>query len=127
MTVQSIAFQTEFDFVLPKGHIDEDGNLHRKGVMRLATAADEILPARDSRVTANPNYLILILLSRVVIKLGTLQPENIHTKLIESLFVADLNYLTGFYEKINGNGSPKISAKCPKCENKFEIDLGHSE
>ena len=85
------------------------------------------LPARDSRVTANPNYLIIILLSRVVIKFGTLQPENIHPKLIESLFVADLNYLAKFYEKINGNGSPKISTVCPKCQNRFDVELGHPE
>jgi hypothetical protein len=127
MTVQSVAFQTEFDFLLPKGYVDAEGTLHRRGVMRLATAADEILPARDSRVTANPQYLIIILLSRVMLKLGTLQPENIHPKLIESLFVGDLSYLTKFYEKINGNGSAKISATCPKCEHKFEIELGHSE
>jgi len=90
---------TEFEFILPIGFRDSDGNLHRQGVMRLATAADEILPLKDHRVQANPAYLTIIVLSRVIIRLGAL--EMISTRVIEDLFSADFNYLQAFYNKIN--------------------------
>ncbi len=114
-----MAFQTEFEFTLPKGHVDEEGNLHRKGVMRLATAADEILPMKDPRVQSNPAYLTVILLSRVVTLEGM---ENINTKVIESLFASDLSYLQDFYRRINENGTGKIQTTCPKCEHQFGIE-----
>lgn len=94
-------FQTEIEFVLPKGYVDGDGSLHREGVMRLATAADEILPLRDPRVQQNPAYLTIIVLARVVVKLGSL--TNIDTRLIENLFASDLNYLQRLYEQLNGS------------------------
>lgn len=114
-------FQTEYEFCLPKGYIDNDGNLHREGVMRLATAADEILPLKDARVKSNDAYLIVILLSRVIAKLGTL--DHINPKVIEGIFAEDLTYLQDFYNQINGNGHTHISAKCPKCEHQFEVGL----
>jgi hypothetical protein len=119
--------QTEFEFKLQRGYIDEEGNRHQEGVMRLATAADEILPLKDSRVQSNPAYLTIILLSRVVTKLGSMDSEKISPKVIESIFVSDLAFLRSFYEKINNNGSAKIPTICPKCESKFELDLGHPE
>lgn len=90
---------TEFEFTLPIGYRDGDGTLHRHGVMRLATAGDEILPLKDHRVQANPSYLSIIVLSRVVVKLGTL--EMINTKVIEDLFSADFNALQQLYNRIN--------------------------
>jgi hypothetical protein len=84
-------FQTEFPFTLPRGYVDSEGNLHRQGVMRLATAYDEIALMRDPRVQANPGYLVLILLSRVIVRLGTL--EQLNPKVMEGLFSADLAYL----------------------------------
>ncbi|NOY65342.1 MAG: phage tail assembly protein [Nitrospirae bacterium] len=116
-----MAFQTEFEFTLPKGFVDEDGNLHKKGIMRLATAADEILPLKDSRVQSNPAYLTLILLSRVITKLGSL--ESINPKVIENLFAADLSYLQEFYRRINENGTDRIKVSCPKCEHQFETEV----
>jgi len=113
--------QTEFDFTLPRGYVDEEGNLHKNGVMRLATAADEVSPLRDPRVKANQAYLVIVLLSRVITKLGTL--ENINTKVIEGLFSADLAYLQSFYRQINENGSSMTSAICPECHHEFEVDL----
>ncbi|HWP92882.1 MAG TPA: phage tail assembly protein [Thermodesulfobacteriota bacterium] len=115
-----MGFQTEFEFLLPKGYVDEEGNLHKKGVMRLATAADEILPMKDPRVQSNPAYLTVILLSRVVTKLGNL--ETINPKVVENLFAADLSYLQEFYRTINENGNGKIKASCPKCEHQFEVE-----
>ncbi len=94
-----MALQTEFEFTLPKGFVDDDGNLHKKGTMRLATAADEILPQKDARVQNNPAYLVVILLSRVVSKLGNLPTVTPQT--IEGLFSADLAYLQEFYTIIN--------------------------
>ncbi len=118
-------FVTEFEFILPKGYLDPNGDLHKDGTMRLATAADEILPGKDPRVQSNPAYLIIILLSRVVTKLGKLPDAN--PKIIESLFVSDLAYLRNMYQNINGNGNAKIDATCPKCDNKFEIELTNPE
>ena len=91
--------QTEFEFTLPKGYIDSDSNLHRKGVMRLSRAIDEITPMRDPRVKSNPAYATVIILSRVIIKLGGL--EEISPMVIENLFASDLSYLQKFYRQIN--------------------------
>lgn len=91
--------QTEFEFILPKGYVDDDGNLHRKGVMRLSRAIDEIVPMRDPRVRSNPAYATVIILARVIIKLGGL--EEISSIVIENLFASDLSYLQKFYRQIN--------------------------
>lgn len=112
--------QTEFDFILPKGYVDQEGNLHRRGVMRLATAADEILPLKDPRVQSNPAYLVIILLSRVITSLGSL--EVINPKIIEGLFASDLNYLQEFYNRINENGTRSLKMVCPHCQQAFEAE-----
>jgi hypothetical protein len=91
--------QTEFEFTLPKGFLDDDGNLHRKGLMRLARAMDEITPMRDPRVKANPAYATVIVLSRVITRLGAL--EQVTPVVIEGLFACDLNYLHKLYRQIN--------------------------
>ena len=91
--------QTEFDFTLPRGYVDDAGTLHKQGKMRLATAMDEIAPLRDPRVRANQAYLVIILLTRVITSLGTV--EVIDTSVVENLFSADLGYLQDFYRKIN--------------------------
>jgi len=114
-------FQTEFEFILPHGYVDEDGNLQKEGTIRLATAADEILPLKDPRVQANPAYLTVILLSRVVTRLGSL--TSVNTRVIENLFVADIAYLQDLYQRINENDSDKIEVMCPKCEHKFEVEV----
>ena len=95
----STAIKTEFDFTLPRGYIDRDGTLHKQGKMRLATAMDEIAPMRDPRVRSNEAYLVIILLARVITRLGSI--EIIDTGIIEELFTADLSYLQEFYRKIN--------------------------
>jgi hypothetical protein len=117
-------FQTEFEFTLPLGYADNDGNLHRNGVMRLATAADEILPLKDPRVQANEAYLIVILLSRVVSRLGSM--TQITPKVIEGLYAADLSYLQEFYNRINRNGDARLDAVCPKCEAAFAVEMNRS-
>ncbi|MEB3292713.1 MAG: hypothetical protein VKJ24_06105 [Synechococcales bacterium] len=91
--------QTEFEFLLPKGYLDEAGQLHRKGVMRLATAMDEIVPLRDPRVRSNPAYATVIILSRVITCLGAV--EEMTPRVVEGLFACDLNYLQKFYRHIN--------------------------
>lgn len=122
---KSMSFKTEFEFELPKGYIDEQGNLQRQGIMRLATAADEILPLRDPRVQQNPGYLTIIVLSRVVIKLGDL--KAIDTKTIESLFTVDMAYLQDFYQRINEMENPNIHVVCPKCEHEFEAEVNFTK
>src|SRR5215210_7745579 len=96
-----MVFETEIGFALPKGYLDGDGNLHRDGVMRLATAADEILPLKDPRVQANPAYFTVIVLARVITRLGSL--ADVNTKVVEGLFASDLNYLQSLYERLNGD------------------------
>ena len=113
-------FKTEYEFSLPKGFVDESGNLHQEGLMRLATAADEILPLKDPRVDKNPAYLLIILLSRVVVKLGSLKP--ITPKTIEGLFSEDLAFLQDFYNKINGNRNGRIQTECPNCKHHYELE-----
>jgi hypothetical protein len=117
--------QTEFKFTLPKGYVDQDGTLHRDGVMRLATAMDEIIPLRDSRVKGNPAYLTVVLLARVVTKLGSLHDVNSTT--IEGLFSADLAYLQDLYARINQPDVAQISVTCPSCGNVFEADVPTGE
>jgi hypothetical protein len=111
--------QTEHAFTLPVGYQDEDGTLHREGVMRLATAADEILPLRDPRVQSNEAYLIVILLSRVVTRLGSV--GHINPKVIEGLYAADLAYLQDLYNRLNRSGKASLDAVCPRCEHEFEV------
>lgn len=94
-----LGFVTEIDFELPKGYVDDSGELHRRGTMRLATAADEILPLRDPRVQQNEAYLAVIVLARVITRLGSL--AEVSTNVIEGLFVSDLAYLERLYEQIN--------------------------
>ena len=101
-------FQTEIDFELPKGYVDESGVLHRRGTMRLATAADEILPHRDPRVQQNEAYLAIIVLSRVITRLGSLQDVN--TGVIEGLYASDLAYLQRLYEKFNSSDESEAVA-----------------
>jgi hypothetical protein len=113
--------QTEFEFVLPRGYVDGDGQVHRKGVMRLATAMDEIAPLRDPRVKANEAYLTIILLSRVITQLGAL--PSVTTKTIESLYAADLAYLQDLYRRINEEGVNVIQATCPSCGHTFETEV----
>jgi hypothetical protein len=117
-----MAFQTEYEFTLPKGYVDEHGGLHRKGVMRLATAADEILPMKDPRVQQNPAYLTVILLSRVITRLGDLQAIN--PGIVEGLFSSDLAYLQEFYNRINGDGTTGARVVCPACGKEFEVEPG---
>jgi hypothetical protein len=112
--------QTEYDFTLPIGYQDDSGTLHRDGVMRLATAADEITPLRDARVQANPAYLIVILLSRVITKLGGV--EQINPKIIESLYAADLAYLQNLYNEINRVEEDRIRTTCPQCQHVYELE-----
>ncbi len=111
--------QTEFPFTLPHGYVDEEGVVHRDGVMRLATAHDEIAPMRDPRVQANPAYLVIILLSRVVTSLGELRVVN--PKVIESLFAGDLAYLEDLYRRVNEAGHDRVEVTCPHCEERFEV------
>jgi hypothetical protein len=112
---------TEFKFALPHGYVDTEGNVHRDGAMRLATASDEILPMKDPRVQANPGYLVIILLSRVVTRLGDISP--ITPKLVEGLYSADIAYLQDMYRRINDTGHNRVTIMCPHCETQFETEV----
>lgn len=119
MTDQTL--QTEFEFTLPRGYVDDDGTLHKEGRMRLATAADEIQPLQDPKVQSNQSYLTITLLGRVVTELGTL--ETVDRSVIESLFVTDLEHLQAMYERINNRGRNTVATGCPDCGHEFEVDV----
>ncbi|MFD0689867.1 phage tail assembly protein [Actinomadura fibrosa] len=112
---------TEVEFELPKGYVDADGTLHRTGVMRLATAADEIYPLKDPRVRNWPAYLVVLLLSRVVSRLGGL-PE-VNPGVIEGLFSEDLAYLQDLYNRINGLAPRSAPVECPHCGQGHEVEV----
>jgi hypothetical protein len=112
--------QTEFEFTLPRGYVDENGNLHKRGTMRLSTALDEIAPLRDPRVQANEAYLNVLLLARVITKLGTLR--DINSGVIERLFSADMAYLQELYRRINQIGHLRQPVTCPHCSQEFEVE-----
>ena len=119
--------QTTFDFTLPEGYVDDGGTRHREGVMRLATAADELKPLTDPRVQSNGAYLTVILLSRVVTELGDV--EEVTPGTIENLFVSDLACLQDMYERVNGRGANIVDVTCPECETEFEVsaESGHNQ
>jgi hypothetical protein len=119
-----MTLQTEFPFTLPRGFLDAEGNLHREGVMRLATAFDEIAPMKDPRVQSNPGYLVIILLSRVVTRLGTL--EHLNPKVVEGLFAGDMAFLQDLYRRVNEHGHNRVSVSCPHCQGEFEMEIDGS-
>ncbi|MFD3525334.1 hypothetical protein [Streptomyces sp. NPDC058653] len=113
--------RTEFGFELPRGYVDESGTVHRNGVMRLATARDELVPLRDDRVRENSAYLSVVLISRVVTRIGTI--EDIHPGVVEDLFASDLAFLQDFYRRINAEGHTRAAVNCPSCQEEFTVDL----
>jgi hypothetical protein len=115
------SLRTEFSFLLPRGYKDASGAVHREGVMRLATARDELVPLRDDRVRENPAYLTVVLLARVVTRIGTI--EDIHAGVIENLFASDLAFLQDLYRRVNQEGHTRAEVTCPSCEHDFTIDV----
>lgn len=113
--------RTEFTFELPRGYLDGAGTLHRTGVMRLATARDELVPLRDDRVRENPQYLTVVLLARVVTRLGSI--TDIHAGIVEDLFATDLAFLQDLYRRINSEGHTRAGVECPECHHRFEVDM----
>ncbi|GAA2769889.1 hypothetical protein [Streptomyces showdoensis] len=116
--------RTEFEFELPRGYVDESGTVHRRGAMRLATARDELVPLRDVRVRENPAYLSVVLLGRVVTRLGTL--PSVHDGTVENMFASDLAFLQDFYRQINAEGHTRAAVACPHCSESFEVELAGS-
>jgi hypothetical protein len=117
--------QTEYPFTLPHGYADAEGTVHREGVMRLATAYDEIAPMKDPRVQANPGYLTIVLLSRVVTRLGDL--EAVNPKVIEGLFAGDLAWLQDLYQQVNETGTDRVDVSCPHCGEEFQVSIGGAD
>ena len=117
--------QTEFPFTLPRGYVDAAGNVHRQGAMRLATARDEIEPLRSAEVRQNEAYLTVLLLSRVVTKLGDV--SEVTPDIVEGLFAADFDHLQRLYERLNTDGESVGAVTCPSCSQSFEVDLTEVE
>ena len=118
---QRDTIRTEFPFELPRGYVDGSGTVHRNGVMRLATARDELIPLRDDRVRENPPYLTVVLLSRVITRIGTV--VDVHPGIVEDLFASDLAFLQDMYRRINSEGHTRAGVTCPECQHRFAVDL----
>jgi hypothetical protein len=117
--------KTEYAFTLPRGLVDAHGAVHRGGTMRLATARDEIEPLRDAAVRQNEAYLTVLLLARVVTRIGDV--TDVTPDVIERLYAADFDHLQRLYERLNTNGEVVGSVKCPECAHEFEVDLSQVE
>ncbi|MFH8481509.1 hypothetical protein [Streptomyces sp. DSS69] len=115
------SLQTEFAFELPRGYVDDEGQLHRHGTMRLATARDELRPQIDLRVKENPAYLSVVLLSQVITQLGTV--TDVHAGIVERMYATDVAFLQDFYRRINSEGHTHAAVTCPHCHDSFEVDL----
>ncbi|QEO14098.1 hypothetical protein FLP10_06435 [Agromyces intestinalis] len=113
--------RTEFAFELPRGYVGADGTVHRRGVMRLATARDELLPLYDARVQENPAYTTVVLLGRVITSLGSL--GSVDASVIENMFASDVAFLQDFYRRVNAEGHTRIAVTCPECSHRFTADL----
>ena len=115
------ALRTEFDFELPRGYVDGDGVLHKSGTMRLATARDELLPLYDARVQENPAFTTVVLLARVITRLGDL--SRIDAQVVENMFASDVAFLQDLYRRINSEGHTRAAVTCPSCEQSFAVDI----
>jgi hypothetical protein len=113
--------RTEYAFTLPRGYVDAAGTVHREGTMRLATARDEIEPLRAAEVKQNEAYLTVLLLSRVVTRLGDV--SDVTPEVVEGLFAADFDHLQRLYERLNTDGEAVGAVTCPNCSQPFEVDL----
>ncbi len=113
--------RTEFEFELPRGYLDSAGTLHRRGSMRLATARDELVPLHDDRVRENPAYLTVVLLARVITRLGTI--GDVHAGVVENLFASDLAFLQDLYRRVNQEGHTRVAVACPSCRHEFTVDV----
>ncbi|HZM81083.1 MAG TPA: hypothetical protein VFC19_35615 [Candidatus Limnocylindrales bacterium] len=118
---QESKLRTEFPFELPRGYFDSSGTLHKHGVMRLATARDELVPLRDDRVRENPQYLTVVLLARVVERIGSV--TDVHAGVIEDLFASDLAFLQDMYRQINSEGGMRAAVGCPECGHRFDVQF----
>jgi hypothetical protein len=112
---------TEFDFVLPRGYVDSSGTVHREGTIRVATARDELLPLLDARVMENEAYLTVVLLGRVITRLGTL--SSVDATVVENMFASDVAFLQDLYRRINAEGHTRAGVTCPNCEHEFLVDV----
>lgn len=117
----SSGLRTEYPFTLPRGYVDEHGRMHRDGIMRLATARDELTTQADQRVRANPAYLTVLLLERTVTTLGDL--PAVDTFVVENLFASDLAFLQDLYRRINADGHTEVAVSCPHCGTDFAVDV----
>ena len=113
--------RTEFEFELPRGYVDREGNVHRNGVMRLATARDELVPLHDDRVRENEAYLTVVLLARVISKLGSV--DEVHAGIVENMFASDVAFLQDLYRRINQEGHTRAGVTCPSCSHEFTVDV----
>jgi hypothetical protein len=121
MVEERHTMRTEFDFELPRGYVDGDGVVHRHGTMRLATARDELLPLYDERVQENAAFTTVVLLGRVITRLGTLPAMT--AQVVENMFASDVAFLQDFYRRINAEGHTRAAVTCPECSQRFTIDL----
>lgn len=122
--IEPTPMRTEFEFELPRGYVDRSGTVHRTGSMRLATARDELVPLADDRVRENPAYLTVVLLARVLTRIGTI--SDVHAGIVEDMYASDLGFLQDLYKRVNQEGHTRAAVSCPSCGNDFSVDVAGS-
>ena len=89
--------------------------------MRLALAIDEIEALQDPRVQTHEANLPLVLICRVVTRLGDL--PAVTTQVIAGLFASDLAFLEDLYLRLNNPQPIQIGAVCPQCSAQFQLQI----
>jgi hypothetical protein len=76
---------------------------------------------RDPRVQANDAYLNVLLLARVITRLGSL--PSVSPGVVECLFASDIAFLQDLYRRINQEGRTGVDVACPECDHRFTVEL----
>lgn len=113
--------QKEYEFLLPKGYVDSEGAVHRQGVMRLATARDELEACCAPECRRNADFAPIYILSSVILRLGNI--ERVTPEIVKEFFTADFQFLQNMYEAINGVDDPVMHVQCPHCGQTFTDTL----
>lgn len=117
----SSQLSTEFPFTLPRGLIDAQRQVHRRGSVRLATVKDELLVQSLPSVGNNPAHKSLLMLSQVISRLRGLSLVSLD--ILEQLTLRDIIYLREFSNRVNQQGDIYIPTECPHCQAQFAVEL----
>lgn len=108
----------EFEFELPRGYKDKDGNYHKVGKMRHPNGLDR--EALDSIMRNNTGLANTLMLSRCVVEL---EGTPVHDEVIRSLPIKDRTYLIATLKEHYFGANMEVEVECPTCYNTFKASL----